>query len=65
MKERVLVSLSNPKVERDLRTLITRLNTNWSVKMCYYPLPGIARQDLEDVLDDVVWLKSKHSDFWK
>ena len=65
IKERVLVSLSNLRVERDLQTTTTRLNTNWSVKMRYHPLLGVARQDLEDVLDDVVWLKSNHNDFWR
>lgn len=63
--ERLLVGLSNPSMEGDLQLKAARLNTNWSVKMRYYSLQGIARQDLEDVLDDVVWIKSKHSDFWR
>ena len=63
--ERAASSLSNPGLEADLQSKTTRLNTNWSVKMRYYPLQGIARQDLEDVLDDVVWIKSSHNDFWR
>ena len=65
ISERLLIGLSNSSMESDLQLTATRLNTNWSVKMRYYPLQGIARQDLEDVLDDIVWLKSNHSDFWR
>lgn len=63
--ERALASLSNASMEGDLQTKATRLNTNWSVKMRYYVLQGVVKQDLEDVLDDVVWIKSNHKDFWR
>lgn len=65
IRERNLKTLSNPLMESDLQTTTTRLNTNWSVKMRYYPLQGVVRQDLEDVLDDVVWIKSNHNGFWR
>ena len=65
IRERVLNGLSNSGMEGDLQTTTTRLNTNWSVKMRYYPLQGVVKQDLEDVLDDVVWIKSNHNDFWR
>lgn len=49
--------------ELDLRS--ARLAQNWFVEMRYQLLQGVTVQDLEDVLDDVVWIKSKHQDFWR
>ena len=65
LAERAMSNLSDPIMENDLQTRATRLNTNWSVKMRYYALQGVVKQDLEDVLDDVVWMKSNHISFWR
>lgn len=65
LAERALSSLSDPAMENGLQTKATRLNTNWSVKMRYHALQGIVKQDLVDVLDDVVWMKSNHINFWR
>ena len=49
--------------ELDLRS--KRLAQNWFVEMRYHLLQGVTAQDLEDVLDDVVWIKSNHEDLWR
>ncbi len=65
LRERVLAYLTNPSMEHDLQATVTRLNTNWSVKMRYLDLQGVDKQDVEDVLDDVIWIKTNHKDFWR
>jgi len=49
--------------ELDLRS--RRLAQNWFVEMRYHFLQGVTAQDLEDVLDDVVWIKSSHEELWR
>jgi len=49
--------------ELDLRS--NRLSQNWFVEMRYHLLQGVTTQDLEDVLDDVVWIKSNYEDLWR
>ena len=52
-------------MESNLQIKATRLNTNWSVKMRYHILQGVVKQDLEDVLEDIVWIKSNHNSNWR
>lgn len=42
-----------------------RLTQNWFVEMRYRSLQGVAKQDMEDVLNDVIWIKSNHENFWR
>ena len=42
-----------------------RLAQNWFVDLRYQSLQGISKQDLEDALDDVIWIKSNHEKFWR
>lgn len=50
-------------VELENRT--RRLALNWFVEMRYRDLQGVTKQDLEDVFDDVVWIKSNYERFWR
>lgn len=41
------------------------LAQNWLVNMRYHSHQGIQAQDLEAVLDDVVWIKSNYEKLWR
>ncbi len=42
-----------------------RLAQNWFVEMRYQRLQGVTVQDVDDVLDDVVWVKSNYQALWR
>lgn len=52
-------------VETELVRRTQRLTQNWFVEMRYRSLQGVAKQDMEDILDDVIWIKSNHENFWR
>jgi len=54
-----------PVLMAELDTRATRLAQNWFVEMRYQNLQGITAQDVDDVLDDVVWIKSNHEALWR
>ena len=54
-----------PDLTDDLSLRSKRLAQNWFVEMRYQVLQGVTAQDLEDVLDDVVWIKSSQESLWR
>ncbi len=42
-----------------------RLAQNWFVEMRYHDLQGVDIKDVEDVLDDIIWIKTNYKDFWR
>ncbi len=55
----------SPALETELAQRTQRLALNWFVEMRYRSLQGVAKQDIEDVLDDVIWIKSNQERFWR
>lgn len=51
-------------LETELNFRSSRLSQNWFVEMRYHLLQGVTIQDLEDVVDDVVWIKSNYESLW-
>lgn len=66
VKKRMQLARSlQPSLATELDFRSKRLAQNWFVDMRYHLLQGVVMQDLEDVLDDVVWIKSNHEDLWR
>ncbi len=53
-----------PAVEGELDQRAKSLAANWYVDMRYHSLQ-IVQQDVEAVLDDVVWVKSNYETLWR
>ena len=61
IKKRIQVARAlPPTLAAELMQSIQRLSCNWYVEMCYCSIQGVTKQDLEDVLDDVIWIKSNY-----
>ncbi len=54
-----------PAFTTELDKRAKRLAQNWFVEMRYHLLQGITAQDVDDVMDDVVWIRSNHEDLWR
>ncbi len=54
-----------PVLADGLEQSTKRLSQNWYVEMRYRSIQGVSKQDVEDVLDDVIWIKSNHENFWR
>jgi len=55
----------SPVLADGLEQSTKRLSQNWYVEMRYRSIQGVSKQDVEDVLDDVIWIKSNHENFWR
>lgn len=66
IKKRVQQGRSLPSAfQLQLEYHTQRLAQNWFVEMRYRDLQGVDKQDVEDVLDDIVWIKTNYMDFWR